>query len=95
MIYKNLNSKKIKGSYILMVSCGICKTDIVEYQKVGKGRLLRLYIDRIIKGSIDFSKDLVCPKCENKLGDKIVMKKRDKKAYRMIRGRYNTRQINY
>ncbi|NLC66277.1 MAG: hypothetical protein GX752_04985, partial [Clostridium sp.] len=45
--------------------------------------------------SIDFSKDLVCPKCENKLGDKIVMKKRDKKAYRMIRGRYNTRQINY
>ncbi|HHX59430.1 MAG TPA: hypothetical protein GX707_01635 [Epulopiscium sp.] len=68
MIYKNANYKRIKNSHILLVSCGLCKTEIVHYQKVGKGNILRMYLGRIIQGSIDFSKNLICPKCGNELG---------------------------
>lgn len=28
----NPNYRKVKGSYMLMVSCGYCKTDIAKYQ---------------------------------------------------------------
>lgn len=95
MIYKNPNYRKIRGSHILMVSCGYCKTDIVKYQKVGRGNLLRMHINRIIETSAKMSKNLICPNCGGKLGTKITLKENNKKAYRMIRSTYNTREIDY
>lgn len=95
MNYKNPNYRKVKGSHILIVSCGHCKTDIVKYQKKGRGNLLRLHIDRIIEGSIDFSKNLNCPKCEARLGIKVNLKKKNKKAYKMIRSVFNTREVDH
>lgn len=95
MIYKNPNYRKIRGSHILIVSCGYCKTDIVKYQKVGRGNLLRMHIDRIIKSSVKMSKNLICPNCGKKLGTKIRLKKKNKEAYRMIRSTFNTREIDY
>ena len=95
MIYKNTNIKKIKNSHILIVSCGHCKADIVKYQKKGKGTLLRLYLNRITAGTIDFSKNLICPKYNNKIGDMITLKNKNKKAYKMIRSAYNTREAHF
>ncbi len=85
----------MKGSYLLLVSCGYCKTNIVKYQKVGKGNLLKMHIDRIIKGSIDFSKDLICPNCGKELGRKITLKKENKEVYKMKRSAFNTKKIDY
>lgn len=92
---ENPNCRKVKGSHLLLVSCGNCKTDIAEYQKLGRGNVLRMYINRIVKSSVDLSKDLICPNCGNKLGTRITMKKKNKDAFKMIRSRYNTRRLNY
>lgn len=94
MIYSNPNYKKMRGSHILIVSCGYCKTEVAKYQKVGRGSLLRMYINRIIKSSVKMSKHLTCPNCGEKLGTKITLKRKNKEAYRMIRSAYNTREIN-
>ena len=85
----------MKGSYILIVSCGYCKTDIARYQKVGRGNLLRMHIDRIIEAAIDFSKNhkaLVCPNCNEQLGTRVTLKRKNKEVYRMIRSAFNTRE---
>lgn len=97
MIYKNPYCRKVRGSYILLVSCGYCKTDIARYQKVGKGNLLRMHIDRIIEGSIDFSKDpkaLHCPNCGELLGTRMTLKRKNKDVYKMLRSTFNTRRVN-
>ena len=57
MIYKNPKYKKMKNSRILFILCGHCKSEIVKYQKVGKGNLLKMHIERVISASIDFSKE--------------------------------------
>lgn len=91
---KNPNSRKIKGSYVLIISCGYCKTDIVRYQKKGKGSVLRMYIDRIEEASIDYSKDLTCPNCGEILGSKVNLKRSNSEFYKIIRGTINTRKID-
>lgn len=88
---KNPNYKKIKASYILLVSCGFCKTNLVKYQKIGKGSLLRMHIDRIIESSVDLTQDLTCSNCKETLGSKVVLKKENKEVYKMIRSKFNTR----
>ena len=97
MIYKNPYYRKVKGSYILLVSCGYCKTDIAKYQKVGKGNLLRMHINRIIKSSIDLSKDqgtLHCPNCGELLATRMTLKRENEDVYKMIRSAFNTRKIH-
>lgn len=69
-IYKNPNCKKVRGSHILEVSCAYCKCFIAHYQKVGESNFFKMYNDRIIKGSIDFSQyhgALFCPNCEERI----------------------------
>lgn len=95
--YQNPYYRKVKKSHILIVSCGYCKTDITRYQKVGRGNLLRMHIDRIIEGNVDFSNDqkaLTCPNCSEQLGTKATLKRKNKQVYRMIRSAFNTREEN-
>ena len=97
MIYKNPYYKRIKGSYILIISCGYCKFDIAKYQKLGRGNLLRMHIDRIIEGSIDFGDKpsrLICPNCGKQIANKVYLRRKNKDVYKMFRSRYNTREIN-
>lgn len=94
MKYKNPNYKKIRGSHILIVSCGNCKTDIAKYQKLGRGNLLRMHIERIIKCSLDYPKQLICPNCGKHLASKISIKKSGKESYKMNRSTYNVREDN-
>ncbi|NLX61898.1 MAG: hypothetical protein GXZ06_05180 [Tissierellia bacterium] len=95
MLYKNPYCRKMKNSFIMIVSCGYCKTDIARYQKVGRGNLLRMHIDRIIEGNIDFSKQpkaLLCPNCKEQLGTRITLKREKKEVYKMLRSTFNTRE---
>ena len=73
-----------------MIICAYCKRELLNYQKVGKGGLINLYIERVIDGHIDFeAKDslLVCPFCRKTLG----IKKGG--SYKMIRGSFNKRVL--
>lgn len=92
-IYKNPKCRRVRGSHKLLVSCGHCKTDIAKYQKVGKGGLLRMYIDRITKSSVKLSQDLKCPNCNRIIGSKVILKRENKEFYKMDRGNYNTKRI--
>lgn len=81
----------------MMVSCGYCKADLAEYQKVGKGNLLRMKVERIVESNFDLSKHegiLKCPSCSKEIGTRIQYDG-DKEAYRMIRGANNTRRLDY
>ena len=96
MTYKNPEYKKIKGSRILYVLCGHCKREIAKYQKVGKGNLLKMHIDRIISGSINFSEEpkaLYCPNCNEHLATRTTLKGSNKEVYRMIRV-FNSKEDN-
>ncbi len=81
----------------MIVSCGYCKRDIAKYQKLGRGNLLRMHIDRIIEASVDFSKKpkaLTCPNCKEQLGVMVKLKREKKEVYKMIRSAFNTREEN-
>ena len=97
MIYKNPDYKKARGGHIILVSCGYCKTDVARYQKVGKGRLLRMYVDRIVESSVDLSKNygaLFCPDCNKQLATRVTLKRKNKEAYILIRSAFNTRKTD-
>lgn len=93
--YDNPFYRRVRGSFLLLVSCGHCKIDIATYQKVGKGGLLRMYIERIINSSIDLSQlpsALHCPKCKAHLASRATVKGKD--AYVMQRSVFNTSEVH-
>ena len=60
----------------------LCKTDIALYQKLGKGTLLRMYVDRIIRSSVDLAGNpgaLFCPNCQKQLATRVTLKKKIRK----------------
>ena len=80
----------------MLISCGHCKSKIIKYDKVGKGGLLRLHIDRVREANLDLSdnkKALICPECNEILGIKTFLKREKKEVYNMIRGKFNTEKI--
>jgi hypothetical protein len=96
LIYHNPHYRKVKGSYTLLICCGHCKSDIAVYQKVGKGNLLRMHIDRVVKSSVDLSEKpgaLLCPNCNEQLGTKVTLKRKNKEVYIMTRGAFNTKML--
>jgi uncharacterized protein YbaR (Trm112 family) len=94
LIYRNPRCKKVKGSRLIMVSCGYCKTDLALYQKAGSGRLLRIYLERIVQSSVDLSGmpgTLFCPNCNRQLATRVTLRRKDMEAYQLIRAVFNTR----
>lgn len=92
-IKENPNCRKVKGSHLLMISCGHCKYDLAIYQKKGRGNLLRMHLDRIVEASFSFDKVLICPNCLEELATKIQSKTSKKKMYRMKRSTFNTKEL--
>lgn len=93
--YNNPYCRRVRGSFLLLVSCGHCQTAIATYQKIGKGGLLRMYIERIINSSIDLSKlpnALHCPNCKAHLASKATVKGND--AYVMQRSVFHTSELD-
>jgi len=94
-IYKNPNYKKIRGSHILEVSCAYCKCLIARYQKVGESTLVKMYNERIVEGTIDFSKyhgALFCPSCGERIATRYVTKMDKKEAYRLTPSAFNKKR---
>ena len=83
---KNPNCRKVRGSHVLELSCAFCDCFIADYQKVGESNLVKMYNDRIIKGTIDFSLfhgALFCPGCGERVATRYVTKMDKKEAYRL------------
>jgi len=71
-IHKNPNCKKIRGSHVLEVCCAHCKCFIARY-------FVKMYNDRIIEGTIDFSQyhgAVFCPACGERIATRYIIKKR-------------------
>lgn len=93
MKYKNKAVKLLKKSRRMIVSCGVCKQELIEYQKVGAGQLLKLFVDRIIQCEMPIgrSEKLLCPCCHTTIGYKIRLN--NKLAYKMVKSYYNTKVL--
>jgi len=95
-IYKNPNCKKIRGSYVLVVRCAHCKCFIANYQKVGESNFVKMYNDRIIEGSIDFSQHhgaLFCPGCGERIATRYITKMDKKEAYRLVPSAFHKKKV--
>ena len=95
-IYPNPNARKVRGSYVLEISCAHCKCFIARYRKVGESNLVKLYNDRIVDGSIDFSQyhgALFCPNCNERIATRYVTKMDKKEAYRLTPSAFNKRKV--
>ena len=96
MLYKNPYNRRVRGGSTMLICCGYCKNDIALYQKVGKGILLRMYLDRVIKSSVDLSRKpgaLFCPHCHKHLATRVTLRRKNKEAYIMKRGTFNSRVL--
>ena len=96
-VYKNPNCRKIRGSHVLEVSCAHCKCFIANYQKVGESNLVKLYNDRIIDGTIDFSHyhgALFCPNCGERIATRYTTHMDKKEAYRLVPSAFHKRKVN-
>lgn len=94
---ENPYQKEIKKSFLLNIRCGQCKNDFVIYQKVGRGNVLRMYLERITACAVDLKSlpdQLSCPNCRQHIADKIILKEKNRLAYRMRRSTYNTEEIH-
>ena len=94
-VFKNPYCTKVRGSYILAISCAYCKCFIANYQKVGESNLVKLYNDQIIDGSVDFSKSpgaVFCPKCGERIATRYITKRDKKEAYRLVPSAFNKKK---
>ena len=95
-IFKNPNCVKVRNSFILEISCAYCKCFIARYQKVGNSNLVKMYNERIIDGSIDFSMyhgALFCPGCNERIATRYIVKTDKKEAYRLTPSAFNKRKL--
>ena len=97
-IYKNPNCKKVRGSHLLEVSCAYCKCLIALYQKVGESNFVKMYNDRIIEGTIDFSQyhgAILCPNCNARIATRYIVKADKKEAYRLVPSAFNKKKVQF
>ena len=95
-IYKNPNCRKIRGSHLLEVSCAHCKCFIAKYQKVGESNFVKMFNDRIIEGTIDFSQyhgAVFCPECGERIATRYITQPDNKEAYRLTPSAFNKKKI--
>ena len=98
-VYKNPDCKKVRGSHILEVSCAYCKYFIAHYQKAGQGNLVKMYRERIVESTIDFSNAqyhgaLFCPNCKERIATRYLTKLDKKEAYRLVPSAFNKKKID-
>lgn len=77
------------------VHCAYCKQFIARYQKVGKSNFVKMYNDRIIEGTIDFSLyhgAVYCPNCSAQIATRYITKMDKKEAYRFVPSAFNAKK---
>jgi len=56
---------------MLKIKCARCKAKIMKYHKIGYGRVLRCYFQRIKENyGLEKEKELQCPSCGNAIGER-------------------------
>lgn len=96
-IFKNPNCKKVRGSHLLEVRCAYCKCFIALYQKVGESNFVKMYNDRIVEGSIDFSLyhgAVFCPGCHARIATRYITKMDKKEAYRLVPSAFHKKKTD-
>lgn len=88
---KNDRFRSSRGgaSKVLTLGCGSCRSIIFDYQKDGKGNLIRLYLDRITNNyhNVELQSGSVkCPACSRALGNISIYKKENRVALFLERG---------
>lgn len=87
------------NSELLLLSCTSCHSEVMMYQKDGKGGLVRCYFDRIylpndpthpmkstISKPLSSIPNLHCPSCDAVIGTPMIFKSERRFAYRIKRG---------
>ena len=95
-IYLNPNCKRVRGSHILEITCAYCGHFIARYQKVGESNLVKMYNERIIEGSIDFSLfqgAVFCPGCGERIATRYVTRPDGKEAYRLAPSAFHKKKV--
>ena len=95
-LYRNPNCKKTRGSHVLEISCAYCKHFIARYQKVGESNFVKMYNERIVEGSIDFSQyhgAVICPGCGERIATRYTTKMDKKEAYRLVPSAFNKKKV--
>jgi len=95
-VHKNPGCKKVRGSHILEVSCAHCGHFIARYQKVGESNFVKMYNERIIEGSVDFSLyrgAVFCPGCSERIATRYITKMDKKEAYRLVPSAFHKRKV--
>lgn len=95
---KNDMYRKKRGgtSKLIAVKCVFCENNLLMYQKDGIGKLLRLYVDRIIVSNSQekcAESSLCCPCCGNIVGVRYIYKPEKRLAYRLIPGSFKTENV--
>ena len=96
-IYKNPNCRKVRGSHVLAITCSHCRQFIAHYQKVGESNLVKMFNDRIIDGSIDFSQfhgAVFCPNCPARIATRYITRTEKKEAYRFTPSAFHKKKVN-
>lgn len=87
------------NSHFLDLFCSKCNQHFALYQKDGRGRLLRMYLDRIfepqelsllqsrISGKAEMP-NLKCPKCGTLIGTPTIYDAERRLAFRLIHGSF-------
>ncbi len=87
------------NSHFLDLFCSKCNQHFALYQKDGRGRLLRMYLDRIfapqelvlLQSKMSNKADmpnLKCPKCSALIGTPMVYEAERRLAFRLIHGSF-------
>ena len=102
--FKNDSYTKRRGTPVMLtISCALCNTCLMHYQKDGPGPLLRCYLDRIHEPEtlnsrqyLPFDKktfpQLLCDSCCNLIGFPIIYEKENRPAYHMKPGSFSHRK---
>lgn len=95
-VYPNPHCKKVRGSHILEIRCAYCQCLIAHYQKVGESNLVKMYNERIVSGTLDFSLyhgALFCPGCGQRIATRYVTKMDKKEAYRLTPSAFHKKKV--
>lgn len=93
--FKNERHKNQKKAYAMTIKCNACQQNVIHYQKIGRGALKRLWVERVIESEMSIStlpQELHCPFCEECLG--VLVNVRGKNCYKMFRGYFSSRIEN-
>lgn len=96
MKYRNPSMKKIKNTRPLLVSCNLCKTALLTYQKGGRGNLIKIQFPRIVESNFildEKQKGFFCPHCQEHLGS--LRSYKGNPAYYLIRGLTSSKELSH